>query len=517
MPVPKLLDIGARRYPENICLVSDGFQSTYRETQAATHKVANALKAAGASPGEHVCVLSRNNPLAFIAMVGAMRAGLPYVVLNIRDAVEDIVEGVIDRDVRWLFFHSEFAEAAEALKSRAPSMKGMFCVDTDVLDCPSLEEFSAGFPDHGGDTPTSPEDVFVLASSGGTTGKPKGAMLSYRTMNMVIAAGLLMFRHKSTPVHLAVAPITHAAAGIVYPLLPQGGKHILLPKADPGEILRTIEREKVTTIFLPPTVIYMLLAHPDIEEYDYSSLEYMIYAASPMAPAKLKQALSVFGPVMLQFYGQAEAPPMLTAMTPEEHVEAVATGRLERLASCGRSMPYAEIAIMDDNGVLLGDGERGEIVARGDLVMSGYYNNPEATEATRAHGWHHTGDVGYRDSEGFYYIVDRKRDMIISGGFNIYPSEVENAIMKHTDIQDCAVVGAPDEKWGESVTAVVECKPGAKVAPEDLIIFCKDQLGGMKAPKKVEVWESLPRSSVGKVLKREIRARFWEGQERLVR
>ncbi|MCG8506735.1 MAG: AMP-binding protein [Sphingomonadales bacterium] len=516
MPVPKLLDAGAHRYPDNPCLVASSYQATYRQVQAMTHQVANALKAAGAAPGEHACVLSRNDPLAFIAMVGAMRAGLPYVVLNIRDTVEDLVEGVIDRDVKWLFFHTEFSAAAEALKRRAPGVKRMICLDAQTPACPSLEAFCGDFPGHGGDVPAAPEDVLVLASSGGTTGKPKGVMLTHRAMNAMIAAGLMLFRHKATPVHLAVAPITHAAAGIVYPLLPMGGKHILLPRADPGEILQTIEREKVTTIFLPPTLIYMLLAHPDIDKYDYSSLEYMTYAASPMAPVKLQEALTVFGPVMLQAYGQAEAPLMLTAMTPEEHVQAVANGALERLASCGRPTPSAELAIMDDDGRLLGDDERGEIVVRGDIVMSGYYGAADATAAAGKFGWHHTGDVGYRDADGFYYIVDRKRDMIISGGFNVYPSEVENALMTHPDVQDCAVIGAPDDKWGEAVVAVVERKPGAEAGPDELIGFCKERLGGMKAPKRVEVWDTLPRSAVGKVLKREIRSRFWQGQERSI-
>jgi acyl-CoA synthetase (AMP-forming)/AMP-acid ligase II len=235
-----------------------------------------------------------------------------------------------------------------------------------------------------------------------------------------------------------------------------------------------------------------------------------------MSVEKLKEALEVFGPVMTQTFGQVEAPMLVTSMTPEQHLEAIQTGKEKRLWSCGRPTVFSLVEIMDEDGNLLPPGERGEIVVRGNLVMKGYYKNPEATAEASAFGWHHTGDVGYKDEDGFIYIVDRKKDMIISGGFNIFSSEVEQVIWSHPAVQDCAVIGVPDDKWGESVKAVVQLKPGMSATEEELIALCKEKVGSVKAPKSVEFWPDLPRTAVGKVMKRDIRSRFWTGQARNV-
>jgi acyl-CoA synthetase (AMP-forming)/AMP-acid ligase II len=259
----------------------------------------------------------------------------------------------------------------------------------------------------------------------------------------------------------------------------------------------------------------MLLAHPDVRRHDYGSLDYLIYAAAPMSVDKLREAMEVFGPVMAQTFGQAEAPMLCTALTPREHAQALAEAP-GRLASCGRATLLAEVAIMDDEGRLLPDGERGEIVVRGPLVMAGYYKNPESTAEAARHGWHHTSDIGYRDADGYHYIVDRKRDMIISGGFNIYPSEIEQVLWSHEDVQDCAVIGVPDDKWGEMVKAFVEPKPGRTVEPEALAAFCRERLGPVKVPKAFEVRGELPRSAVGKVLKRSLREEAWKNAGRSI-
>jgi len=231
---------------------------------------------------------------------------------------------------------------------------------------------------------------------------------------------------------------------------------------------------------------------------------------------KLKESLEVFGPVMAQLFGQSEAPMMVTFMTPREHFQDGRPASDQRLKSCGRATPFVKAAIIDDAGNQLPPNEIGEIVVQGDLVMQGYYKNPEATAQSRAFGWHHTGDLGYRDETGYYYIVDRKRDLIISGGFNIYPGEIEQIIWSHESVQDCAVIGVPDEKWGEAVRAVVELKKGKSATAEELITLCKLRLGSVKAPKSVEFVEALPRSAVGKVLKKELRATYWSGRERKV-
>jgi acyl-CoA synthetase (AMP-forming)/AMP-acid ligase II len=267
---------------------------------------------------------------------------------------------------------------------------------------------------------------------------------------------------------------------------------------------------------MPPTLIYILLAHPDIGKYDYSSLRNLVYASAPMSVDKLVEAVEVFGPVLTQTYGQAEAAMICTFFSPRDHAEALEGNKRHRLASCGKATPLMRVEVMDDDGRLLPRGERGEIVVRGGLVMKGYYKNPQATAEVSTFGWHHTGDIGVIDEDGFVYIVDRKKDMIISGGFNVFPSEVEQVLWSHPAVQDCAVIGVPDEKWGEAVKAVVELKPDAKAEAAELIALAREKLGGVKAPKSVDFVATLPRSPVGKVLKKDLRATYWAGRERKI-
>jgi acyl-CoA synthetase (AMP-forming)/AMP-acid ligase II len=319
------------------------------------------------------------------------------------------------------------------------------------------------------------------------------------------------------PVYLLATPMTHAAGVSAWPVMAEGGAIVVHDGVRPDRIFRSIEHHRVSRLFLPPTAIYALLSAPAVRDVDFRSLRHFVYAAAPMSADKLVEALDVFGPVMTQTFGQAEAPMICTCLSPAEHVEALRTPQTRRrLASCGRPSLVATVGIMDDEGRLLGPEERGEIVVRGDLVMDHYYGDPAATaQARRPGGWHATGDVGFRDEDGFVYIVDRKRDMIITGGFNVYPSAVERVLWSHPAVLDCAVIGLPDEKWGEAVTAVVELKDGAGVTREELIALCKGALGSVQAPKDV-LFRALPRSTNGKVLKRALRDEYWEGQVRLV-
>jgi acyl-CoA synthetase (AMP-forming)/AMP-acid ligase II len=274
---------------------------------------------------------------------------------------------------------------------------------------------------------------------------------------------------------------------------------------DVGEFLTLVERHRVTHTFLPPTVIYMVLGHASLDATDLSSLQCFWYGAAPMSASRLEEALERIGP-MAQLFGQSEAPMMVSTLPPSEHRRPDGSVAVERLSSAGRPTPLVTVGIMADDGTLVPAGERGEIVVRGSLVMAGYYRNPEATAEVSAHGWHHTGDIGYLDADGYLYIVDRAKDMVITGGFNVYSAEVEQALMAHEAVRDCAVVGLPDEKWGERVTAVVQLQPGAQVDAVELTAFVKARTGSVKAPKQVEFWPDLPRSTVGKVLKTDIRA-----------
>lgn len=308
--------------------------------------------------------------------------------------------------------------------------------------------------------------------------------------------------------------MTHAAGVVIFALMGIGVTNVFMAKADPLRIAANIQQHRVTTLFLPPTAIYSMLAAPGIRDFDYSSLKYFIYAAAPISEEKLKLAIDVFGPVMAQTFGQAESPMICCFLSPKEHLVIGDPEKQRRLMSCGRPSVFTQVEIMDDDGTILGAEAKGEIVVRGNLVTLGYNKQPEATAKIRRFGWHHTGDVGFKDKDGYVYIADRKSDMIISGGFNLYPNEIEQVIWSHPAVQDCAVVGVPDEKWGEAVKAIVELKPGARASEEELLAFCRKSLGGLKCPKSFEIWSELPRSSVGKVLKKDIRARFWVGRSR---
>jgi acyl-CoA synthetase (AMP-forming)/AMP-acid ligase II len=312
---------------------------------------------------------------------------------------------------------------------------------------------------------------------------------------------------KGRPTYLAFAPLTHAAGVLCFPIMSLGGRVVIMHHPDIGEFLDLIARYRVTHTFLPPTVIYILLDHPKLESTDLSSLQCFWYGAAPISVARLTEALEKIGP-MAQLFGQTEAPMMISMMPPEDHYNAdgsIATGRL---SSAGRVGPLVRVGIMDGDGNLMPIGERGEIVVRGSLVMDGYYKNAEATAEASVQGWHHTGDIGYLDADNFLYIVDRAKDMIITGGFNVYSVEVENALQAHETIQDCAVIGLPDDKWGERVVAVVQPRAGRTVDVAAVSAFVKQRVGSVKAPKQIEVWDDLPRSKVGKVLKSEIRARI---------
>jgi acyl-CoA synthetase (AMP-forming)/AMP-acid ligase II len=463
-----------------------------------------------------VAVFAPNGPLGYATVIGVLRAGAAWVALNPKSEEKELAQLLALLDCDYLIYAASYAERAQALLARSERIQGSVMFADDELG----EEFEAWLGPAGERAPAlahDPERKLMFLGSSGTTGLPKAITVSDRqfcTMSLGFNAHM---REDGRPVYLMATPMTHAAGTVGFPTLGEGGTIVVHDGVRAPRLLDSIERGRITRLFLPPTAIYALLADPGVRGRDYSSLRHFLYAAAPMSADKLVEAIDVFGPVMAQCFGQSEAPMLATYMSPAEHVEALEDpAKRGRLASCGRASMICAVGIMDDQGNLLGDDERGEIVLRGDLVMKEYYENPEASaEVRRPGGWHATGDIGFRDADGFHYIVDRKRDMIISGGFNVFPSEVERVIWAHEAVLDCAVIGAPDEKWGEAVTAVVELKPGGEVEAAELIALCKAELGSVKAPKSVH-FRSLPRSTQGKVLKRTLRDEFWAGHDRKV-
>lgn len=518
MRIIDLFDRGVSQGRDKACLIdlTTGDQRTYGEAWQASHQIANGLLAAGVVPEEtKVAVYSYNAARAVECVLGVLRSGAVWTPINVRNSVADNAYILNSLDVEILCYHSEFFDQLPQLRELCPKIRHFVCINGKG------EADSVSVDDWIGQTFTLAPELaerrhapMAIFGSGGTTGKPKGVVHSHATWECLTVNLLTSMPSRRPPVHLVVAPMTHAAAAMAFPLFAIGVTQVLVKKMEAPVVLEAISRYQVTHIFLPPTALYMLLADPNVRKHDYSSLEYFAYGAAPASVEKIKEAIDVFGPVMTQVYGQSEAGPLVgTVLSPAEHMRALKE-KPEQMASCGRPTLLTKLKIVDDEGGELPQGQTGNIAIGGDFQMLEYYKNPEQTAAVRRNGWIETGDVGRIDDEGYVYIVDRKREMIITGGFNVYPSEIEQAIFHHPAVQDCAVVGVPDEKWGEAVKAVVQLKPGATATEAEIIALCRERLGGVMTPKSVEFWDDLPRSPVGKVLRRSVREKFWEGRSR---
>ena len=509
------LDKGASLGAARPCLTMNGRTLDYAAVQQLSWRVGRALDRSGVRPGDKVAILSANDPMAFGCVFGISRAGAVWCPVNPRN------EAAENRDLlglfgcRCLIFQSAFAPLVAKIVPELPQLTTLVCLDGAGEAVPGavpMAEWLAGVS--AGPWQAEPAgDVVVLAGTGGTTGRPKGVMLTGHSIETMSAITLMSYPFEGRPRYLALAPLTHAAGVLCFPVMTLGGEIVIMPAPDLAQFVTLIERHAVTHTFLPPTLIYMLLGHPALPAADLSSLQCLWYGAAPMSAARLAEAIEKIGPVLGQLFGQTEAPMMISTLAPKDHFRldgSLATGRL---SSAGRPAPLVQVAIMGDEGQLLAPGDRGEIVVRSSLVMAGYYQDPEASAEAARYGWHHTGDIGYLDDDQYLFIVDRAKDMIITGGFNVYSAEVEQVLLAHPAIQDCAVIGLPDDKWGERVTAVVQPHPGRTVTPDELRDFAKSRLGSVKAPKQVEVWPDLPRSKVGKVLKPDIKARLRGGPD----
>jgi fatty-acyl-CoA synthase len=501
------LDKGASLSAGAPCLTMDGRSLSYGDVQRLSWKIARALDWSGVRPGDKVAILSANDPVAFCCVFGIARAGAVWCPVNPRNEAAENRDLLDLFDCTCLIFQGAFASLVAKILPGLPKLATLVCLDGDVPPATPFGRWLDGLPaDPWQAGPV--DDIVMLAGTGGTTGRPKGVMLTGHNIETMSALTLMSYPFGPRPRYLALAPLTHAAGVLCFPVMTLGGEIVIMPAPDLTGFLSLIERHQITHTFLPPTLIYMLLDHPGLATAGLASLRCLWYGAAPMSATRLEEALGRIGPVMAQLFGQTEAPMMISTMAPEDHFHADGSLARERLSSAGRPTPLVQVAIMDGDGTLLGTGQRGEIVIRSPLVMAGYYKDPSASAEASRHGWHHTGDIGYLDDDNYLFIVDRAKDMIITGGFNVYSAEVEQVLLAHPAVQDCAVIGLADEKWGERVTAVVQPHPGRTVTEDDIRSFVKARLGSVKAPKQVEVWADLPRSKVGKVAKSDIKSRL---------
>lgn len=516
MRIIDFFDNGVALYPGNRAFVDETGAVTYAEANAQVHKIAASIKGHGYGKATHIGVLAPNSSIAFITLLGLFRAEGVWLPINPRNPVGVNAELLGSFDCEVLFYHSSYASEAAQLLTKVGAIKEVICIDGPGTVGVPLADWVQGYPDQCEAGPQEPDDLFAIFPTGGTTGKSKGVMISHANVECMFAHMWAHFRYYDNTNHLVVAPMTHTAGLLGCLHFPRGGTNTIVAVAEPGNVLEMIEKHRITHLFLPPTVLYMMLAHENIRKYDYSSLQHFYVAAAPTSLGKLKEAIGVFGPVMSEVFGQSEAPATITLKAPWDYLDDDGNVIERRLASVGRPGIFNRVAILDEQGNEQARGAAGEICVQGKLVTPGYYKNPQATSEVRDFGWHHTGDIGVMDEEGFIRIVDRKKDMIISGGFNVFPNEVEQVLSQHPAVQDCAVFGVPDEKWGEAVKGVVQLKRGAEVSSQELIALVKEKLGSVKSPKSIDFTDQLPRSPVGKVLKTELRKPYWAGRESAV-
>ncbi|HSN80898.1 MAG TPA: AMP-binding protein, partial [Rhodoferax sp.] len=482
-------DRGWRCNPTGTAYIQDDRHYSFNEVGELSCRIANALLAAGFPKETKGAIWATNDVPSWSCTLGLWRANMCWLPVGARNSAEENHYVLDAFDCEVLFFQKYFAPVIAGLQPRLPKVKLWICVDGDAPEVAGAIALASWIKDQPTTRPNVPvdmDDMVMLSATGGTTGMPKGVMNTHRSLQTFCAHYTISCHYLAAEkiVNLAAAPMTHTAGILSLPATARGGTVVVVTKPDPAILLAAIPKYKVTEFFLPPTVIYRLLDIPDLKaKVDFSSLKYFMYGAAPMSVEKLKQAIDVIGPCMMGGYGQTEAPAAISYLPPDEHFVDGKVASDARLSSVGRPNPLISVEIMSEANIILAQGETGEICVRGDLVMKGYYKAPDKTAETIIDGWLHTGDVGHIDSEGYLHITDRKKDMIISGGFNVYPSEVEQVIWGHPAVQDCAVIGVPDEKWGEAVKAVVELNQGQSVTAEELIALCKDKLGSVKAPK----------------------------------
>lgn len=499
-----------RRRPDAIALVCGGTRFTYRQLEENVSRVAQLFASAGLGRGDGLAMLSSNLPEVIFANWAAQSLGVRYTPLHPKGSEADHLYILEKAEITALVVDGTvFGERGRALQARA-ALKHVFVMHGDFgID---LIAEAAKFQPAPIVVQAQPEDISNVFFTGGTTGRPKGAAQRHATMNTATLQSLAFWDWPADVRFLIATPISHAAGGMLTPTLIKGGEFHVLPSFNPDEFLRTIEREKITATFVVPSMIYDFLDKVELEKYDLSSLEMIIYGASPISPVRLKEAIERIGPKFCQLYGQSEAPNLIAYLSKADHD----LSRPHLLESCGMPLPPNQIKLLKDDGSEAGPDEVGEICVRGPLVMDGYWKNPEETEKAFQNGWLHTGDVARRDAQGYLYIVDRVKDMVISGGFNIFTREVEDCLTQHPAVSAAGVIGIPHARWGEAVAAFVVLKPGASVTAEELIALVKEKKGAVQAPKLLEFINALPLTAVGKVDKKVLRARYWPVGERSV-
>ncbi len=470
---------------------------SFRELQERTAAVAAALRREGVEPGDRVALLLHNCPEFIESYFAVTGSGAILVPLNWRLHAAEHAALLADAEPKVLIAALAYEPTFAQLRAEVPSLRRIVVVD-DARNAPdSYEAWIAP----GGAMPDAPgltreTDAAILYTSG-TTSRPKGVILTHGNYIADFSNVASVVQPEQHGVNLQVSPLYHAACIHTFLHLAHGGSTILVEKFEAGEALRLIEQDRATYLFAAPTALYQMMDHPDFRRRDLSSLKAISYGAAGISRSRLEEAAKAFGPILLHAYGMTETTSHSSLLQSADHAVA--------LGSIGKGVGASEIRVVNEQGIECRPGEIGEIVIRGPNVMKGYWHRPEATAEAIRGGWLHSGDLARTDEGGFVYVVDRKKDMVISGGVNIYPREIEDIISAHLAVAECAVYGVPDDYWGEALAAVVVPRPGMSVKAKDIIEFCRGRIGGYKVPKRVRIVAELPKNASGKILKTELR------------
>ncbi len=494
----------ARRAPDRIALKDGDWTLSHGDLAERVQALATAFQDIDPRPQSRVGVCGYNTREHLLAFLATLAAGKTWVPMNPRNGHEELSRMVAATSPSIIVADGDVTDRfnpgpAQVVRGR-PEKPGR--------DCGGDPNVATLMADYAGQRPKAadlgPDDIQALKFTGGSSGRPKGVVQTYRVWHTCIDLMIRSFDLDENDRNLLAAPMTHGTGTLLIPILARGGMQVFMPQPTrPAAIIEAFEADRITTVFLPPTVIYMMMAEEDLSKRDFSALKHVIIGGAAMRPQEIRRALPLFNNALETCYGQTEVPQIATVLRARDWI-----GDDGRLTSCGRATPGCDVRVVDDDGNPLPPGQAGEIVIRGDLVMGGYLDMPDKTAETIKDGWLYTGDVAEIDGDGFVHIKDRIRDMIVTGGFNVYPSDVEAVLGQHPAVKECVVFGLADDKWGEAVQAAVETHAGETATEAEIIDHVKARLDSIKAPKRVYFVDDLPRSPVGKVLRREAKAMF---------
>ena len=520
MNVGTLFTKSARTFPERLAIAYGDYELTYRQANERINKLANALKGLGIKKGSNIAILLHNCPEFLETLFACFKAGIGSVPINFRLHPKECSYIIDNSEAKAVVLGDDFRDTLYALKDEMPRVKYYICITEPLEGMLQYEALVKGQSPNFVDVDVERDDLAWLFYTSGTTGQPKGAMLTHHVlmmMTMNFFADMTPLGHRDVILH--AAPLSHGSGLYGIPNVAKGAANIILKSKsfEPKSVFEIIQRRKVTNMFMAPAMIKRLITSTEIDKYDLRSLKCVHYGGAPIYVEDLKASVKKLGQIFVQLFGQAESPMTISYLPKEEHLLEGTDEQMKRLTSAGIPRTDVEVKIFDDHDNELPPGKMGEIVVKGEVVMKGYWRNPQATSETLRRGWLHTGDLGVMDEKGYVYILDRAKDMIISGGENIYSREIEDVILLHPAVHEVAVIGVPDETWGEAIKAIVALKEGRKATEEEIINFCKGYLASFKKPKSVEFIDAIPKNPYGKVLKRELREKYWVGETRRVR